>query len=370
MKKVLVKSSTMLESQFRYSRYFIYPSVPHWNPALYLNFIKTFFVNLSFPTRLGIPRLLLSVLACLCFSLSMHAAEQAGNEIAFLETGLGARPMGMGSAFTAMANDANAPYYNPAGMLLTNEWEFTTMQTTLPTDLSVFYMSGVKQNRDYAPGVATEDAVVRSAHGLYWVNGQISGLPEVDETDPDPNTDVKAEDYFNYQANALGYSYAKWVIPNVSVGFTATGFYKDFDKFSRGKGYGFTGSVGVLALLDYQWSVGFVVKDGINYQKWRTGTEEYVFPELRLGTSYAPFEPLILVLEARQKTDYRFSTTWHYGAEYSLLNFIRLRIGFDDDRTTTGVGLYTRHVSLDYAYTADITDGIGDAHRISLGVQL
>lgn len=37
----------------------------------------------------------------------------------------GARPMGMGGAFTAVANDANAPYWNPAGLALNPEVSFT-----------------------------------------------------------------------------------------------------------------------------------------------------------------------------------------------------------------------------------------------------
>ncbi len=39
---------------------------------------------------------------------------------AALET-YGARPMGMGGAFTAVADDANAPYWNPAGLALNPE---------------------------------------------------------------------------------------------------------------------------------------------------------------------------------------------------------------------------------------------------------
>ena len=37
----------------------------------------------------------------------------------------GARPMGMGGAFTAVADDANAPYWNPAGLALNPEVSIT-----------------------------------------------------------------------------------------------------------------------------------------------------------------------------------------------------------------------------------------------------
>lgn len=48
------------------------------------------------------------------FIIIQAAAAQA----AFLDPGFGARPMGMGGAFTAVADDINAPLYNPAGVFL------------------------------------------------------------------------------------------------------------------------------------------------------------------------------------------------------------------------------------------------------------
>lgn len=42
----------------------------------------------------------------------------------------GARPMGMGGAFTAVADDANAPYWNPAGLALNPEVSLTASTLT------------------------------------------------------------------------------------------------------------------------------------------------------------------------------------------------------------------------------------------------
>lgn len=49
----------------------------------------------------------IGVIMCLC---------NPGTYAAFLDTGLGARPTGMGGAFSAVADDANAVFYNPAGL--------------------------------------------------------------------------------------------------------------------------------------------------------------------------------------------------------------------------------------------------------------
>ena len=62
----------------------------------------------------------------LCLSLSVFcslillpafpalAQGQAGTDLAILNAGVGARALGMGSAFTAIADNADAPYWNPA----------------------------------------------------------------------------------------------------------------------------------------------------------------------------------------------------------------------------------------------------------------
>ncbi len=58
---------------------------------------------------------------------SSGAGTGAGTTSAnFLKIGAGARPAAMGDAFTAVADDTNAVYWNPAGMMLTRGMGFTT----------------------------------------------------------------------------------------------------------------------------------------------------------------------------------------------------------------------------------------------------
>jgi len=46
---------------------------------------------------------------------------------AFPDIGLGARPMGMGGAFVALADDANGLFWNPAGLSQIKRAEFSSM---------------------------------------------------------------------------------------------------------------------------------------------------------------------------------------------------------------------------------------------------
>lgn len=54
---------------------------------------------------------------------------------AFKDSGWGVRPLGMGGAFTAVVNDANAPLYNPAGLAQVTRPEASFMSSRLFTGL-------------------------------------------------------------------------------------------------------------------------------------------------------------------------------------------------------------------------------------------
>jgi hypothetical protein len=298
----------------------------------------------------------------LFLSSVVFAAEQAGRDFVLLNTGLGARVTGMGTAFTAVANDSHAALYNPAGLVLGPKVEVGTMQAKLASDMDVFYLTAKYK-------VASGNA----AWGGYWVNGSISDIPLVerdDEEQAEADEDIEAEDIFSYQAHSVGVSYATWLSPNTAGGLTISGFYKNFSKVSGGQGLGASITPGMMMFLDYDVVVGVVLRDIVNEQRWDTGTTETVLPELRTGVSWDPTGYVLLSTELRQKLDSRYHTTFHGGVEVSILKFLKVRAGVDEDRFTAGAGLYTQGFSLNYAYVGDVVEGIGDSHRVGITVGL
>lgn len=306
------------------------------------------------------------IIGICALAITTHA-QQAGRDIAFLHSGLGARPVAMGEAFTAIANDANAVFWNPAGMVLSRHVDIETMQTKLPTDLNVYYLTGVYQQYPTSDRIEQPE----SAWGAYWVNAT---LPDIalstgnEGVTENPNIDIHPSGYSDYQAHALGVSYAWWLMKNVAAGINVTGVYQTFSGVDDGSGGGVTLTPGLLWLLTHEWAMGVVGRDILNYQQWETGHEEFIIPEVRWGMSYVHKNKWIVSAELRKKLKNTYDPTWHIGAEWTLWDHLALRAGLNDSTATVGCGITIDIFSLHYTYTGHIENNLGDAHRVSLGV--
>src|SRR2546428_575593 len=85
-------------------------------------------------------------LACALLGLSVLAGEARATKYGgeFLKVPVGARAVGMGGAFVAVADDATAPWWNPAGLV------FLPYREVIPQHSERF---GSLVNHDYLGGV-------------------------------------------------------------------------------------------------------------------------------------------------------------------------------------------------------------------------
>ncbi|MBC8234087.1 hypothetical protein H8E77_31455 [bacterium] len=67
----------------------------------------------------------------------------------FPNLGAGARPMGMGGAYTGLADDANAPFFNPAGLTQLMKRELTAMYSMLYVGLNPILYTGKTDRLGY-----------------------------------------------------------------------------------------------------------------------------------------------------------------------------------------------------------------------------
>ena len=137
----------------------------------------------------------LSALLIVLFFLSGPSGAAAADSSAaqFLKLGFGARPLGMGEAFVAVADDLSAIYYNPAGLApysggegryasFSHAWHIQDMgisqaaYITRPWGLSLTYFSaGEIQGRDSGQNITgnfTASDIALSA-GYGWTLGRL-----------------------------------------------------------------------------------------------------------------------------------------------------------------------------------------------------
>lgn len=349
-------------------------------------------------TRILKSLLLGAAVAGLLWPTSSSATKYAG---AFMADGGGARALGMGSAFVAVADDASAAFFNPAGLVDATDPELLLMHSERFGDLV---------DRDYASyvhplsgegwaGGAFAVSVIHLAVDDIPITSQLSdvldtdgsGVVEDDEVlgllDPAIYDQIKFE---TDRELALLLSYAR------RAGAWQLGGNLKFIRQSVADYSSF--GVGIdLGLLRRDWigrlDFGIKLQDATNtYLSWDTGRNETIAPVFVPGISYDwLFESLHLGLTAAGAFEVHFddrtgdvdqiemgNTTANVrlGIEATLARRAQLRFGshgnadgsFQARNLTWGLGLAFDRFRVDYAYAGDVLDIDENTHRVSLGV--
>ncbi len=264
---------------------------------------------------------------------------------------LGTRPQGMGGAFVAVANDANAAYWNPAGLSQINRGEVTLMR---------WLMSEVSQIKvDYAsaayplPTGALGFSVIRQA-------------AELEEGIFDNRSTM------SHTTFTLSYGLA--LTRHVSAGVSYSRYLID-SRIATGGGMGFDFGVLVKPLPKIAWTLGAAAKYvGANLKN------ENLTPYYTLGSAYQfvtkdSLHHFLVAADAntRQDIDGKDGVKVKFagGLEYQLLwrNFLfAARGGIGTRNYTAGVSLGYRFVCLDYAFVAMNEETIGNSHKFGVSL--
>ena len=293
----------------------------------------------------------------------------------FNTIGVGTRPMGMGGAFVAVADDANAAFDNPAGMaFFDKDARYATF-----THANLFAVSGL--TRDFL-AFAQADTSGFGAFGFALNRFSASFDPE-----------TWTEDSFTYAgAKAL----SKGEGPKLALGWTVkymrvdSGFSNSTDFLTVGGGTASGYGVGLSAMLRMRPSLTLAVALNDIYSSlgWSTGTLEVLSPNGRAGFAYRLTERSLFAAELRgSQTSQGFgATSWHLGAEQWILDgkalmwdAIRnfgLRAGYyqimsntDAGQVSLGATAKADQWQLDYAYQFGLAaQGLGATHRFGVGV--
>ena len=297
------------------------------------------------------------LITMLVFTALFQAAVSSAGEyqgvstFKFLKIDVGARPAAMGGAFAAVADDASANFYNPAGLALLKKKELLAMHNMWFQGINHEYLAAVIPSRKFSVGI---DANYLSAGELEKRNylGILTG-------------------------NFNPFSYSVGLAAGLSLS----------DKFKAGIKIKYIeetifSSRAASAALDAgilyksrSFSAGVAVLNIGPPLKYSEEDADYQDMKYRLGIAFKPYiyafsikNSLVLSLEAQgsiERAPYLCG-----GFELNLLKeMISLRAGYNPEKVyntglTLGAGINLKFVRIDYAYIP--YELLGNTQRFSV----
>lgn len=318
------------------------------------------------------------------------ATEEAG---AFLSLGVGARAIGLGGAFSAMADDGTAFYWNPAGLARLSRPEVTMMYSSL------FGLSDALANHH----VLAYAHPLRGIHfSAGWIRLGVDDIPRYPElvygNDPKTRTrrandvllqgDGVPEGVFTDREDAVYLSFSKMNTIEVDMGwqyfafpiYLPVGVSFKFLNYSMGEASGRGVGIdigtmllfGVDELLDNaalgKASFGLMVQDVANTAIiWKSKYQDTIRTNVKFGAAYdQPIPAFNSRATLLWEIESKYKGTHHVGLEYTYAERLAMRIGYDEARVSAGAGITFWRFRMDYALS---NYDLGIIHRASASLR-
>lgn len=263
---------------------------------------------------------------------------------------MGPRPRAMGSAFTAVADDANAIYWNPAGMVMVDRFEITGCRSLLygVDDLS----------NDYAAAVYNWPG--RLAFGASWVR-------------------LELEDIYHEDTVNLGLAGELPWMEGLALGAAMKIFTLAAPGYERYNDPAYEGSVNKASVdigLQYRspsgdWSVGAVVFN-VNEPEMQllttTSAPDPVNRNFAVGAAYLFSDLLLLSYDLTTRFGETDNLIGRIGSEIWFFETVALRGGFERENLTAGIGLKGNRWQVDMMLETHYD--LGNIYQFGLTVRL
>ncbi len=305
----------------------------------------------------------MAIFLTLMLNSQVWSQQAEGGTESNLSLGYGGRAMGMGQAFTALADDPTAVFWNPAGLEYVYQQSVTLFHSTLfegtlydflgyayPTlSLGTF---GFGLGRIGTGGIIQRDASQFELGTFSWDEYQA---------------------YFSY-AKRLPWNFT----PGITVRVVRRAFSGLVDQ-GRPNDNGVGMDLGLMYRPDMfssfflrDWSVGFNIRNLFTPQL----KEGNILDELPLSVRFGLMRKIYIgaggsAMNVLFDVDYseKRSTRFHFGAEYEFRNLGMLRAGYDGHGLTFGAGVKYKIFQIDYAFGNSPYGGVlPSLHRFSLSV--
>lgn len=287
----------------------------------------------------------------------------------FLRIPVGARAVGMGKAFSAVATDGSAPFWNPAGIMRTpGRRNFFAAHTEYVADIDLEHFAFHMRGQNFGYGVTM--GILRSGDILRTDEFHQQGTGQ----------------YFNANQFFLGATLARAMTDRFSIGGTVKYYQENLDEFQIKSVLADLGILYFVGLGDTR--VGFSVRNFGGDMKpggsppalidgYVPSQDFQSFSAPTVGTfgaarTWGLSENLTLLTTADFNHPSDFKESFRLGSELGLRRMLFLRMGFETSRDVggfaTGFGVELKRkrylVRVDYAYTAMGT--FGNMHYLSV----
>jgi long-subunit fatty acid transport protein len=276
---------------------------------------------------------------------------------AYVDIGYGARPMGMGGAFTALAADAHSVFWNPAGLAFLRKNNFTAMYTKqldlIPYALGAYAFPAERNYFGVAFITSGDDALREST--LIGSYAKPLRLPVL-----------------GVAALGINFRYR-----NSTFGANADGG----ENRSQGSANGFGFDLGFLKTVGKGTRLGLFLRDAVNSMTYNNTTRDVTYSEsipaaLITGIAQRIHKKAILAVDLEKALYDDVADKIHIGSELSVLRFLVLRGGMYQNikaevnrNYSMGLGLRIMKKSFgaqfDFAY---LVNDIANSPRISFSL--
>lgn len=300
----------------------------------------------------------LAIMCALCLTCGRAGAQEgSGGTRSVFSVGAGSRAIAMGGAFSAIGDDPSALYYNPACLRLNRHPAALLNHSQLFSGFS---------DAGYDVLALVYPTISAGSLGLAVMSvgtGDIRGFDEFSRETGDLT-------YRESQA-ILGYAFTlPWrYVGDVTAGTSVKVLNQRVGDFSdTGTGL----DLGLLYAPKHirRLVIGCSLQDIVGAETKLVSVTDKVDRTIMVGAGYTvPFKNgSALTLAFQMNAPQRDTKEFRFGAEYTLKKLLSVRLGFDSEKITAGLGVAWRGLAVDYGYFS--RDDAGSSHPISLSARL
>ncbi|OGS43922.1 MAG: hypothetical protein A2539_03545 [Elusimicrobia bacterium RIFOXYD2_FULL_34_15] len=296
---------------------------------------------------------------CILYFCKLSFCDSLGTTGAqFLKVGMGARPLAMAGAFSAVSDDINSIYYNPASLTRSEKREVSATYLKYFEDVNAGFLgySGIINTKHYI-GI-----------GLTYLQANNIDKRDINEAELGEfgSTDIAL--FINYARKDLMQN----LIKNLAVGSGLKLISQKIDDESA-----FTIALDLSAYYPANDKLSFSINiQNISYGVKFINDTDPLPLDIKIGSAYKVLKDLTFACDLDEYViDKKLYAS--IGAEYWIKDIMALRSGYKFGYDTeslgnivglgVGAGFRIWGLSLDYAFVP--FGDLGDTHRISFGAK-